>query len=307
MSAHHVRARAALAATLLAALAAPALADPDVGTSAKADPCWVTHRRGPFPACFDPGNRLHLDVAGNDPDAIELGGAIELRHVVLVDDPDVSWRLEHRIAAIRASADDIRASVYAGRFVRHSTDGHLVLPFGRPRKLFLPFDIGAEAEVGTLRARSADDAIQVGAVRTAALFELSRTGSFRRRFAIGPVARWDIELDRDSRSARAHRVAPFSLGGLDLRAESRNGLTIAGLRAEAGGVWSTEVGWRRWLAADAELERVFMSIQDRPLSVFVGASFAGEDESLSAVVGLRFSPLVRIPPRGASRPDPGGS
>ena len=50
------------------------------------------------------------------------------------------------IAATRATRDAIRATLYSGRYLRHSEDGHLVLPFGRPRKIFLPFDLGAEAE-----------------------------------------------------------------------------------------------------------------------------------------------------------------
>jgi hypothetical protein len=285
----------ALAAGLLGALARPAGADnADATATSQADPCWISHRRGPYPACFDPGNRLHLDAASDG-----FGGAVELRHYIAVDDPEVSWRLEHRLAAVRASGEALQGSLYTGRLVRHSADGHVVLPFGRPRKLFLPFDIGAEMEVGSLRARADTDAVSIGAVRTAALLELSRSGSFRRRFSIGPVARWDFQLDRASWSSTEHRVAPFSLAALDLRAESQSGLTIAGLRGEAGGIWSTESGWRRWLAAEVEVERVFMAVQDRPVSVFVGGAFAAEDESLSGVVGLRFAPLVRVPARGS--------
>jgi hypothetical protein len=274
---------------------------------AAADECWVSHRRGPYPVCFDPGNRLRLDAAigavagdsagGQDGvlDRGELGGAIQLRHVVAADDPDVTWLLEHQIAAVRIGGDAVRASAYSGRFVRHASDGRLVLPFGRPRNLFLPFDIGAEAEVGSLRGSISGGPLHLGAVRTAAVFDLSRTGDFRRRFALGAAARWDIEVDAGSRSARAHTVAPFSVAAFDLRAESRDGLTAAGLRGEAGAAWSTAVGWRRWVGGEAELERVFLSVQDRPLSVFVSGALEPADESVSGVVGLRIAPLVRIP------------
>jgi hypothetical protein len=275
-------ARSLSAVAVVATLALPA--------AAAADECWVEHRHGPYPVCFDPGNRLRLDATTDG-----LGGAVQLRHVMPGDDPDVTWRLEHDLLDVRATSELVRATAYAGRYVRHSSDGHLVLPFGRPRKLFLPFDVGAEAQVGSLIATSSGDTLLIGAVRTAALIELSRADHFRHRIAIGPAARWDVVVDRDSRSAREHAVAPFSLAALDLRFESRNGLTLLGLRAEAGGEWSTEAGWRRRLGAEAEIERVVLAVQDRPLSIFVSGDYEPSNESLSGLVGLRVAPVVRIP------------
>ncbi len=276
-------ARALSAVALLAATALPAVAAAD-------ERCWVEHRNGPYPVCFDPGNRLRLDVT-----TAGLGGAIQLRHVVPGDDPDVTWRLEHDLLDVRATRDLVRATAYAGRYVRHSSDGHVVLPFGRPRKLFLPFDLGAEAQVGSLVGTASGDTLHIGAVRTAALIELSRADHFRHRIAIGPAARWDVVLDRESRSPREHMVAPFTLAALDLRFESKNGLTLAGLRAEAGGEWSTESGWRRRLGAEAEIERVVLAVQDRPLSIFLSGDYEPSDESFSGLVGLRLAPVVRIP------------
>lgn len=277
----------AAARTLTTSVVVGALALP---ASAAADECWVEHRHGPYPVCFDPGNRLRLDATTDG-----LGGGIQLRHVVPGDDPDVTWRLEHDLLDLRATGDLVRATAYAGRYVRHSSDGHVVLPLGRPRKLFLPFDVGAEAQVGSLIATSSGDALLIGAVRTAALIELSRADHFRHRIAIGPAARWDVVVDRESRSAREHAVAPFSLAALDLRFESRNGLTLVGLRAEAGGEWSTEEGWRRRLGAGAEIERVVLAVQDRPLSIFVSGEYEPHDESLSGLVGFRLAAVVRIP------------
>jgi hypothetical protein len=259
-------------------------------SDADAEPCWVTERRIPFAVCFDLGNRLRLDAASDG-----LGGAVQLRHAFAGDDPDVTWRLEHDIAATRATRDAIRATAYSGRYVRHSEDGHLVLPFGRPRKLFLPFDLGAEAQVGTIEASAARDEVDLSAVRTAALVELSRATHFRRRLALGAVARWDVELDRESREARAHAVAPFSLAMVDVRVEAEDGLTAAGVRAEAGSVWSTTDGWTWRARADAELERVVIAVQDRPLSIVVGGRYEPVDAELSGFIGVRVSPVVRIP------------
>ncbi len=275
-------ARSLSAVAVVAALALPA--------AAAADECWVEHRHGPYPVCFDPGNRLRLDATTDG-----LGGAVQLRHVIPGDEPDVTWRLEHDLLDVRATRELVRATAYAGRYVRHSSDGHVVLPFGRPRKLFLPFDVGAEAKVGSLIATSSGDTLLIAAVRTAALIQLSRADHFRHRIAIGPAARWDVVVDRDSRSAREHAVAPFSLAALDLRFESRNGLTLLGVRAEAGGVWSTEAGWRRRLGAEAESERVVLAVQDRPLTNFVSGEYEPTDESRSGLVGLRIAPVVRIP------------
>jgi hypothetical protein len=261
-----------------------------LSSAAAAEPCWVTERRIPFAVCFDLGNRLRLDAASDG-----VGGAVQLRHTFAGDDPDVTWRLEHDIAATRATRDAIRATAYSGRYVRHSADGHLVLPFGRPRKLFLPFDLGAEAQVGTIEASAARDDVELGAVRTAALVELSRAAHFRRRLAVGAAARWDVELDRESREARAHTVAPFTLAMIDVRAETEDGLTAAGLRAEGGGSWSTADKWGWRARADAEVERVVIAVQDRPLSIFLGGSYDPVDAELSGFIGVRVTPVVRIP------------
>lgn len=267
----------------LAAVTLPGVAAADEG-------CWLRNRHGPFPVCFDPGNRLRLDVATGG-----VGGAVQLRHVVPGDDPDVTWRLEHELASVRATRDEIHGTVYAGRYVRHSTDGHVVLPFGRPRKLFLPFDLGAEAQVGSVDGRTSDGLLRIGAVRTAALIELSRASDFSRRLAIGAAARWDVEVDTDGFETREHAVAPFTLAAVDLRIEAKNGLTAAGVRAEAGGEWSTDQRWRRRLAGAAEIERVVLAVQDRPLSIFAAAAYEPSDESLSGLIGIRLAPLVRIP------------
>jgi hypothetical protein len=169
------------AALLTAALAAAAVPLP-----ARAECTGITRSGGRFATCFDPGNRASI-TAGSD----GFGGAVALRHVVHFDDePDLVWKLEHVLAEATHAGWEDRFSgvVYRGRYLRHSRDGHLVLPLGTPKKIFLPFDIGALVEVGAIRWPAADAAASIGVVKTAALFDLARSRNFRRRIAIGPAA-----------------------------------------------------------------------------------------------------------------------
>jgi hypothetical protein len=296
------RARAALAATALAAaLAAP--------RPARAECTGVTRSGGRFATCFDPGNRASL-TAGTD----GVGGALALRHVIRFDDePDLEWKMEHVIgeATHAAWADRFAGVVYRGRYLRHSRDGHIVLPLGRPRKVFLPFDIGALAEVGVLRWRTgtaadaADATATLGVVKTAALIDLARSRSFRRRFAIGPVARWDLELERHPVAIARHVVAPFSAGIASLRLESQTGRLTGELRVEAGAAWTSDAGWRPEASAEATVERVVLAVNDRPIALVLGARYDSAADEAIARIGARVvlfdrrDPRVSLDPPGA--------
>lgn len=278
---------AALATLLIASQAAHAQGEPCVHTDA-----WGRV----FPVCFDPGNRVLLSASTGG-----YGGELRVRHR-LSPEPGIWWRLEHRALAAVASAERVRGVVYQGRYLRHARDGHIVFPLRPTKKVFLPFDVGAEAEVGRLDWRYADDAVDLGAVRAALLFELTRASHVRRRLAVGAVARWDMRLGEDVSVVRAHAVAPFSRALADAYVESRDGLTLAGLRVEAGTAWSSEGGWRESITAEANVERVLIALDDRPLALFVAGGYDGEDRGWRGEVGLRFA----LATWGAARvPDPG--
>jgi hypothetical protein len=271
-----------------AAMAAPA--------PARADPrcTGTTATGGRFAACFDPGNRLfvHATTAGT-------GGGIVLRHALRFDDePDLVWKLEHRVlvAHVRTSgpANHLEAVAYAGRYLRHARDGHVVIPFSVGRKLFLPFDVGADAEAGRISALAGDARLEVGVVRTAALIDLSRSESFRRRLCVGALIRWDVQMDREPLAIAEHVVAPLSAGVIDAHAESKNGLTAADLRFEGGKAWSSAGGWRTDLWAELSLERILVAINDRPLSVILGARYRTVTEELRAQIGVRFALFQRL-------------
>lgn len=290
----------ALALAAASAIAAPARADSScTGT---------TGSGGRFATCFDLGNRLRLSAGSGG-----YGGAIQLRHVIrFEDEPDLVWKLEHRFASAEIDwrADHLEGVLYAGRYLRHSRDGHVVLPGTIPRKIFLPFDVGAEVEVGGIHGDPGADSLEIGMVRAAALIDLARSPSFRRRLALGAVARWDVDLDRHPLGLSRHRVTPFSSAVLDAHIESDTGLTAADLAIEGGAAWSSDRGWGPALEARAGVERVLIAVNDRPVSAFFEASYRDLDPGwgdLRAQVGLRFALFQRLDPRvnlrGLKSPD----
>ena len=289
------------AATLLAALAAAAAAAP---SPARAECTGVTPSGGRFATCFDPGNRASI-TAGSD----GFGGAIALRHVIRFDDdPDLEWKMEHVLgeATHAGWAERFSGVVYRGRYLRHSRDGHIVLPLGTPKKIFLPFDIGALAEVGAIRWRTLD-AASIGVVKTAALIDLARSRSFRRRLAIGPVARWAVEVERHPITVARHLVAPFSSGIASLHLESHTGRLVGDLHVEAGTAWTSDAGWRPEASAEASVERIVLAVNDRPIALVLGARYESATEEAIARVGARVvlfhrrDPRVSLDPPGAHR------
>lgn len=255
------------------------------GTAA-ADPCTgVTPTGGRFATCFDPGNRLSL-TAGN----FGLGASLALRHEIHFDDePDLVWRLEHVLVdATHAGLENrFTGTLYRGHFIRHARDGHIVIPIGRPRKVFLPFDVGAFAEVGHVEWTDMTLA-RLGIVKIAGLVDLARAQSFRGRLAIGPAARWAVDIERSPRSLGAHHVAPFSTGLVSLRLESADGRLVGDLRAEAGMVWHTGPGWRAEVSGEATVERIMLAINDRPIALSLGVRYASETDEALARIGARI-------------------
>lgn len=283
--------------------------------SAHADRCTGIKEiegRGPdrFVTCFDLGNRLSI-TAGSD----GVGGGIALRHVVTFDDePDLIWKLEHHITdtthALLANA--FEGTIYRGRYIRHARDGHIVLPFDTSKKIFLPFDIGALAEFGALRWRADASPVEIGMVKVGALVDFSRTRTFRRRFSIGPVAHWDVHLERDPSgdlmprlAVDEHVVAPFSAGLVELGFESLEGRTAGTLRVEVGTAWSSIHGWRPEARAEAELERIVLAVNDRPISLVVGARYQTRPDAeaeATARIGARIVLFDRRDARVNLRP-----
>ena len=265
-----------------------------LGGDAHAERCTGSSAWGPFARCFDPGNRISI-TAGSD----GFGGALALRHEIHFDDePDLVWRLEHVLLdSTHAGFEDrFAGAVYRGHFTRHARDGHIVLPLGVPKKVFLPFDIGAAAEVGTVTWRD-EPTTRIGVIKTAGLIDFARSRTFRRRLAFGPVARWDVDVMREPRSVAEHFVAPFTTAMANVHGESANGRLVGDVRAEAGLVWSNLDGWQPGARAEASVERIMLAINDRPISLVVGVRYESERSEAIAKVGARIVLFDRRDPR----------
>lgn len=264
------------------------------GATARAEPSCtgVTESGGRFAACFDPGNRLLLRVSTDG-----FGAVLQLRHIIHFDDePDLVWKMEHTLleTSYLGIWQRYGARVYGGRYLRHARDGHIIMPFSTARKLFFPFDVGAEADVGTLSQQVGDETASLGIVRTAALIDIWRSETFSRHLAFGPVARWDVDLTNQTMiDVVEHHVAPFSTAVADAYAESASGLTLAALRVEGGTVWASETGWAPQVNATARLERVVIALNDRPLSLFGGVRYDSERDEVRGEVGLGFALFQR--------------
>lgn len=255
------------------------------------DPCEGTTGSGEkFPTCFDLGNRVFLSGGSGG-----FGGGVRLRQALGFDDePDLTWKLEHR--AFEAQHEGLRQTysgvLYSGRYLRHARDGHLVLPLGKPRKIFVPFDIGAEAELGRVEKQANNTGLNLGVIRIAGLFDFSRSPTFRRRLTLGAIATWDMRIDTRETLISVHRIAPFSLVGLNGHLESRNGLTVANIELSGGRTWSNQAGWQWQAKAHLSLERILLALNDRPLSVVLDAKARHQEEAegdLRATLSARFA------------------
>lgn len=265
-----------------------------------------------YAVCFDPGNRWMIGggwggryafgspgsgMAGQNSGDVEylreLDGAIYLRHTL--EKPNYLWRFEHQFADTRWRPGYFETAFYRGRIIRHSEDGKMVVHFGRPRTIKLPFDIGIEAETGTLQIdQSAATGgglapYDIGVIRMAILFDFARSKTVRRRFAAGLVTDWNLRYDRDNKNVSDHQIAPMSLFLLDGYLESFSGLTLAGARIEGGYAWSSQAAeWQAKILARANIERVLIAINDKPLSLVIEGETDIIARSATGLVGMRF-------------------
>jgi len=272
-----------------------------VARSAHGESCTGISKRGDrFATCFDLGNRLSVTAGSGG-----FGLALAVRHeITFDDDPDLEWKMEHVMVEGEHAALDtgFTATVYRGRFMRHARDGHIVIPLGTPKKVFLPFDIGAIAEVGRVEWQPLAPNITLGVVRTAPLIDFARDLRYRKLFAIGPVAHWDMEVDRDFKGVSQHIVAPFTEGMANVHLESATGLYAAELRLEAGTAWRSDLGWKPEARASAELERIVLAVNDRPIALTFGVRYDSVRAETIAGVGVRFVLIHRTDPRVSLHP-----
>lgn len=268
---------------------------------ARAEECTGLSRLGQrFATCFDLGNRLSV-TAGSE----GFGLGIALRHeITFEDDRDLEWKMEHKLVDGGYSLLDNRftGTFYRGRYLRHSRDGHIVIPIGTPKKVFLPFDIGALFEVGKLDIKAMEPAFQIGVVRVAPVVDFARSLTYRRVFAIGPSMHWDMDVDRSFKAVTEQTVAPFTEGLVTMRLESSDGLYSFEGRAEAGTAWHSDRGWHPEARAEATLERIVIAIRDKPVAITAGVQYDSVRAETLARIGARFVVFDRADPRVSLHP-----
>ncbi len=283
---------AQVAALVIAALATNAFADECTGISSKG---------ARFAQCFDLGNRVSI-TAGTE----GLGISAGIRHeITFDDDPDLEWKMQHTLVDANHSALDgaFSGSFYRGRYLRHARDGHMMIPTGgQPKKLFLPFDIGAIFEAGSIAWKPMDPAFHIGVVRVAPLVDFARAKDYGRIFAIGPSMHWDMDVDRSFRAVTTQTVAPFTEALANAHLESMDGLWVADLRAEAGTAWRSDRGWAPEVRAQASLERVVLAINDRPVALTAGLEYDSVRAETVGRIGARFVVVDRGHPRVSLHP-----
>jgi hypothetical protein len=282
---------------LLAALLAVALA------AEAGDPCLATDAAGRiFPVCFDPGNRRELSVGaaagGEEPvrgGALEVAVAVRWRDDLRTRSGALEWMRDMTLAEVRAlfSSGDaeplaVEALVWRGVFLRHRASPFLLVPGPRPLRLPFPFDVGLLVEAGRARWDAADSrAVALVPVRAALLLDAARHGRLR-RLSFGPEVSWAVQVAEDEQTV--HRIAPFTAGVVDARAESADGLVALSATVRGGSAVAVPGGAGGFFEAGLDLSRVVLAANDRPLAIYVAASFRGGAPGRGAAVsaGVRL-------------------
>lgn len=263
------------------------------------DPCLPTDARGrAFRACFDPGDGLDLSVgavAGEEEPArggaTALGAALRWRSDLRSRRGELEWLrdltfLEGRVlfAAGGGEPRGARALAWRGVFVGHRASPFLLVPGPRPLRLPFPFDVGVVVDVGGAtwdRARRRD--LDLVPIRSALLLDLAGHGRLR-RLAFGPEVAWSVRVSEDADAV--HAIVPFTAGVVDLRAESRDGLSVLALAVRAGSSLAVPGGAEGFVEATLAAERVVLAVNDRPVALYVEGAFRDGAERGGAEVGI---------------------
>jgi hypothetical protein len=311
--------------TLLASLLLLALGGP-----ARAGDLAVDERGRSLRVAFDPASVVRLGVLGGAEHEGAFAGALELELGVgyrTVESSggtsgegaeQVAWTFEHRFGWTRlqplrtaaAGAPALDATAYAGAFMRHSAEPSLTLPSSPPRRVFFPFDVGVECELGRLQLRPLDgerERLEVEVARAGVVLDPWRAGRPGNDLRLGLGVRYDVELagrpglsDPEAR----HRLAPFTAAWARFRWQDEPGLTALEVLVDAFPHWSPGRGWDAGAEAHARVERVLVALDDQPLALVAETSWAHRpdgpagreaSEDVRLLLGLALSFQLRGP------------
>lgn len=268
---------------------------------------------------FDPGARVLIGAGYTGGYRGEPGGVadepqralmrfetgISYRHFVDYQDLGVTWKLYHDIVHTQVTHQgEVEGALYAGRYMRWSEQGSIVLPTNPPRSLPFPLNIGLETQVGnlTLRKPAGDDyraTIGVVDARIALDFWRQRRLRSYAQVAVGP--NYAIEQTADTTQ---HLVTPFSAGSFAVHHESSDGHHAVHLGIVGGYRLRVAQGFSPYAQAMTSYEALLFGINDMPVTAYVALAYRYQAEpvvtdrehELRANAGLRFAvPLTGWP------------
>ena len=259
---------------------------------------YMTDEQGRrFRVAFDPARRLSLGLGygldGNNDtvdDTLTIWTGLEYRFVFDYgsDEYFVQWRLDHQflVGSVEPESGPFMElpnadiALYRGWYERHATDSYITFPSTPPSRVFFPFDIGIEAELGRyhtpiFQAHEGLEIAQISVLRGALWLDPWRSETPGTNVAFGVGPRYDLDLGHDTAKDETrvtHRIAPFSALMARIRWSDNDGLTQFDLRGDFIPHWSSEQGWTYNYEAALLFERVLISLNDTPLSLRLQAS-----------------------------------
>lgn len=228
------------------------------------------------------------------------------------NDEDIWWMLRHTFLKTtyrrveEQGGARLRAALIDGQYLRHDLSSFIVVPRGDD-DLRLPanFDIAADYKLLEIEGENDDlfapragfHLSRVETLSAALLMDFVRDESYRKRFAVG-VSGWHT-MRRTEQGTWRHELSPLAAIKVLYGVDHGRGLVRRYGEVTCGG----EIGldsaegmaqsaWSMRCRAKHELEWVFMSVNDRPVSVPFEVSLdmplaARERGVVEATLGLR--------------------
>ncbi|RDV37658.1 hypothetical protein DV096_14235 [Bradymonadaceae bacterium TMQ3] len=303
--------RAALALAVLATLTLFAVPTWAQDSPAPDDPRYVIDEHGRrLRVIFPLHDRTTFDVYGTTRRGEELrhvelatGFRFAIRHSFEAAFPDeeIWWRFRHRWLAARAikTHDELQLgmTLISASYMRHARNNHIVIPSANNARLPAPFDIAFEYDLFDLHVDARTRRLtSVDVAEFAFLLDVLRDPTYRHRLAIGPVLAYGID-GVDPEAPFAHTIVPASGGRLIYRIENLSGRTALDARlqcAAAALLIDRDIRWQRLCDIRLQAEHTVLAINDRPLSLFLNATFQEEPGMVESGGSLRWGVGVGV-------------
>jgi hypothetical protein len=242
-----------------------------------------------FRVRFDPASRVRLGVGQtlaverNEPQRVtELLLGLSYRSLVDFGEGEerIRWQLDQQVLPGRIrpgvigawSMPVLDATLYQGSFLRHTAAPYMLLPTSPPRRLFFPFDLGVEVELGRARLKTGGDGeeelLRLGVAHASLIFDPWRSGRAGNSLELGLGLGYDLDLSGGSWEEEpelVHRLAPFTHTSVRLRLQGRQGLSLLDLRGDLTPCWVTRGRWQLDAEVRGRAEQVLIAVNDQPV------------------------------------------